>query len=357
MQTFDDLSIDHVTLYVEDIAKSTDWLVNGYGLTLYATADDLPGRAAARSAGIGGDQIRLVLTEPLTDDHPGAAYLNRHGDGVADIALRVPDAARAFDEAVRRGARPVSTPADHGGVVIATVLGFGDVAHSFVQRDEGTDERALPWLRPVRAAGAADSTGLRQVDHLAVCVPAGELSRTVEFYETVLDFEMIFTERIIVGEQAMDSQVVQSRSGLVTLTLLEPDVSRRAGQIDEFLRNHNGAGVQHIAFSCPDIVRAVGTVAANGIEFLATPGTYYSLLRQRLTVARHSIDELRRLNILADEDQDGQLFQIFAKSVHPRKTFFLEVIERVGARTFGSGNIKALYEAVELQRSKQEVAG
>jgi len=154
----------------------------------------------------------------------------------------------------------------------------------------------------------------------------------------------------------MDSKVVQSRSGAVTFTLIEPDLSQQPGQIDDFLRNHGGAGVQHIAFAAEDIVKAVGLITSRGVEFLDTPASYYSLLPRRLRLARHTVDELQGLNVLVDEDHDGQLFQIFSRSVHPRNTLFLEVIERLGARTFGSGNIKALYEAVELQRARDEAA-
>ncbi|HEY3261550.1 MAG TPA: 4-hydroxyphenylpyruvate dioxygenase [Pseudonocardiaceae bacterium] len=345
-QAFEDLLVDHVLFYVDDIEAKTAWLVDGYGFAVYAAGGD---PAPARSVGLGRRDIRLVLTEPLVGDHPGAAYVERHGDGVADIALRVADAGVAFEEAVRRGARPVSAPAEHGGVVTATIIGFGDVTHTFVQRSGGGDERALHGLRPVAPAAGAWDAGLNGMDHFAICVEAGQLEPTVAFYEQVLDFAMIFTERIVVGAQAMNSQVVQSRSGAVTLTLIEPDLSCSPGQIDDFLKNHGGAGVQHIAFIADDIVRAVGSINATGVAFLNTPGAYYRQLTKRLTLSRHSVDELQRLSILVDQDHYGQLFQIFTRSVHTRKTFFLEIIERIGARTFGSNNIKALYEAVELE--------
>jgi 4-hydroxymandelate synthase len=178
----------------------------------------------------------------------------------------------------------------------------------------------------------------------------------VEFYERVLDFTMTFGERIVVGSQAIEAKAVQSGSGAVTLTLIEPDVSQDPGQIDEFLKNHGGAGVQHIAFTTDDIVRTVGSIASRGVEFLTAPDTYYTLLEERLEVVGHTTEDLRSLDLLVDEDHEGMLFQIFARSVHPRNTLFLEVIERLGANTFGGGNIKALYEAVELQRSNEEVA-
>lgn len=190
-----------------------------------------------------------------------------------------------------------------------------------------------------------------------MCLEPGQLVPTVEFYETVLDFEMVFTERIVVGGQAMDSKVVQSRSGAVTLTLIEPDTSREPGQIDKFVKEHGGAGVQHIAFATDDIVRDVTLLGGAGLAFLKTPPTYYDLVPERLSLLRHSVDQLRSLNILVDEDQDGQLLQIFTKSVHPRGTLFFEVIERLGARTFGSGNIKALYTAVEMEMERAQQDG
>lgn len=348
-QHFDDLTIDHVEFYVTDLAAHRDWLAASYGFSVYAAgvSDN------ARSVGLGANGIRLVLTQARSADHPASTYVDRHGDGVADIAVRVPDAAAAYEEAVRRGARPVAAPARHGDVVTATILGFGDVAHTFVQRAADSDDRTLPGLSAVDEVHGSDY-GLGEVDHFAVCVPSGEIDDTVDFYRDVLDFELIFTERIAVGSQAMTTKVVQSRSGAVTLTLIEPDVTRVAGHIDEFLASHGGAGVQHMAFSTDNITAAVEAIGGNGVEFLSTPATYYSLLPERVDLARYSLEELQRLNILVDEDHDGQLCQIFARSVHPRNTFFMELIERLGARSFGSGNIAALYQAVELQRSRDD---
>ncbi|GIH67785.1 4-hydroxyphenylpyruvate dioxygenase [Sphaerimonospora thailandensis] len=359
---FQDLLVDHVEFYVADLAAQTDWFTGGLGFGVYAdTEPDASGKApATRSAGVGRGEIRLVLTEPLTADHPAAAYVARHGDGVADIALRVADAAAAYREAVRRGARPVSPPARHGDVVTATIMGFGDVAHTFVQRLGGADARTLPGLRPLVGplvgAGTAFDSGLAEVDHFAVCVEAGQIEAVTRFYQKILDFDMIFSERIAVGSQAMTTQVVQSRSGAVTFTLVEPDVSLDAGHIDEFLKEHGGAGVQHMALTTHDIVTAVDRLGHAGVEFLSTPDAYYDLLSERARSARHPVGELRRIGVLVDEDHDGHLYQIFTRSVHPRGTFFLEVIERLGARSFGSGNIAALYQAVELQRGDSVVA-
>jgi 4-hydroxymandelate synthase len=350
---FDDVRIDHIGFFVDDVAGEAARLTRGYGFTRYAASagvhdSDVP----VRSVALGTGDVRFVLTEARGGDHPAAAYVGRHDSGVADIAFRVPDVAAAHAEAVRRGARAIAHPRENDGVITASFAGFGDVVHTLVQRRPGIDGRTLPGLRPAPDEPAAGGPGLQEVDHLAVCLEAGQLDPTVEFYERALGFRMIFSERIVVGAQAMDSKVVQSRSGKVTLTLIEPDVSGEPGQIDGFLKNHGGAGVQHIAFSVSDIVRAIDVASAGGVEFLTTPATYYTLLAERLEVDRHGVDALREHSILVDQDHDGQLFQIFTKSAHPRNTLFFEVIERRGARTFGSNNIRALYEAVELQRAE-----
>lgn len=352
-RVFRDLTVDHIKFYVQDLAESTGWLAGGYGFDVLAESagtDD----AEVRTVALGAGGIRLLLTQPLTEDHAGGAYLEKHGDGVADIGLGVPDAAVAFAEAVRRGARPVCVPTVTDGIRTAAIMAFGDVVHTFVERPEGSGAVRFPGVSgPVDAP--CEGTGLLTVDHFAVCVEAGQLDAAVEFYEEVLGFTTVFAERVEVGDQAITTKAVQSESGAVTLTLIEPDASQVSGQIDTFLKDHGGSGVQHIAFSTEDIVRTVNTVADRGIRLLSTPDTYYELLSGRMEVSRHSVGDLRRLGILVDEDHDGQLFQIFAKSVHPRGTIFLEVIERMGAQAFGGGNIAALYRAVELQRQQDDM--
>ena len=342
---FDDMVLDHVGFYVSDLAETRRWWTDSFGFSVYAKGD--------HAVGLGSNQIHLVLTQPA-GDNPGTAYLAKHGDGVSDIALRTTDAAAAYQEAVARGATPVSPPTRHGDVITATIGGFGDVEHTFVQRADGTDERALPGFHPVPVGTGPSRYSLGDVDHFAVCVESGTVDATVEFYAKVLDFELIFVERIEVGTQAMTTKVVQSRSGSVTFTLIEPDVTREPGHIDGFLKDHAGAGVQHIAFSTDNIVEAVSAVHNNGVTFLSTPDMYYRLLPERVELARYTVDELKQFSVLVDEDHDGQLYQIFTKSVHPRNTIFMELIERLGARSFGSGNIASLYEAVELERQRAE---
>ncbi len=244
-------------------------------------------------------------------------------------------------------------------VATATLSGFGDVVHTLIERED--PDGLPPGFQPVpsdsgtRTPASADP-GLEEIDHFAVCVNAGELDEVVTFYQEALGFDEIFEERITVGSQAMLSKVVQSRGGAITFTIIQPDPEADPGQIDDFLKNHGGAGVQHIAFSSSDAVGSVRALDRDGVEFLKTPGTYYQLLSQRVTLRRHSLEALRQWNLLVDEDHGGQLFQIFTRSTHTRRTLFFEVIERLGAETFGSSNIKALYEAVELERLQQKTS-
>jgi len=348
--TVHDFHIDHVEFYVDDLEESVSGWIDNYGFSVSGRKQ----LADHRSVTLQQETIRLVLTKPTSDLHPGAAYLQTHGDGVVDIALRTPDVTAAFKAAVAAGAEPVHEPRLYpeagGSVVKATIGAFGDVVHTLVQHDGTSVQQAAN-------GGALRDGQLLGIDHFAICLSAGRLVPTVEFYERALGFRQIFEEHIVVGAQAMNSTVVQSASGSVTLTLIEPDNRAAPGQIDDFLKSHHGPGVQHIAFSCHDAVRTVQVLSRRGVEFLTTPVAYYDLLDQRISLTTHSLNDLRSTNVLADEDHGGQLFQIFTATIHPRHTLFFEVIERQGAGTFGSSNIKALYEAVELERSGQSALG
>nr|AGF91770.1 hydroxyphenyl pyruvate dioxygenase [Streptomyces sp. WAC 01420] len=347
-----DFEIEYVEMYVGNLEEAAFGWVDKYAFAVAGTSRSADHRSVTLSQG----PIKLVLTEPTSDRHPATAYLQTHGDGVADIALRTPDAAAAFEAAVRGGAVAVREPArrnesePYGPGVTAAVVGFGDVVHTLVQSDETT----APPEASGHRGGDAD---LLEIDHFAVCLSGGDLGPTVQFYERALGFRQIFEEHIVVGAQAMNSIVVQSASGAVTLTLIEPDGSADPGQIDDFLKEHHGAGVQHIAFTSDDAVRSVQALSRSGVEFLKTPAAYYDMLGERIALETHKLDDLRATNVLADEDHAGQMFQIFTASTHPRRTIFFEIIERQGAQTFGSSNIKALYEAVELERTGQSRPG
>lgn len=336
MEPLGAVGLDHIELFVGDL----DLALAEYGRPYAFAATTLEDRSGrAWRAVLRQGAVRLVLTRPDGDD-AGAAFVASHGDGVGDIALRVVDAADAFGEAVARGARPVREPAPDPrfpdeDVTRASVAGFGDVVHSLVQRPAAPEPASRAEQR------------FAVVDHLAVCLEPGTLDPTVEFYEQVLGFRHTFSERIEVGDQAMNSKVVAGAGGAVTLTLIEPDPAATPGQIDTFLKAHGGPGVQHVAFGTDDAVRAVRELRGRGVAFLSTPGAYYDALPRRLAPRGHPVEDLRETNLLVDEDHGGQLFQIFTRSTHERATLFFEVVERMGARSFGSANISALYEAVQ----------
>ncbi|QMU76560.1 4-hydroxyphenylpyruvate dioxygenase [Streptacidiphilus sp. PB12-B1b] len=325
--------IAHIEYHCADAEQAADDLATGFGFARErAQPADRDGR---RSVHLAQGRIRLRLVSALRADHPVAEFVRRHGDGVAVLALGCTDPDAALDRAVRHGATVLGP---------GLVAGFGDVALRFVTAGE-----------PAGGEPALGDGLLEALDHTAICVPAGELAPAVRFCEAALGFHRIFGEYIEVGAQGMDSSVVQSASGEVTFTLLEPDTGRRPGQIDTFLDAHRGTGVQHLAFRTPGIADAVRTLRSRGVEFLTTPGTYYDGLLERLGSTAIPVQTLRELDVLVDQDHGGQLFQIFTRSVHARRTFFLELIERQGAGTFGTSNIKALYEAVERQNAAATV--
>ena len=312
--------IGYVDLHVRDLNASLDFFSNALGFV-----------ETGRSAESDVESVHLVQgafplrvsTGPAT-----AAFVDAHGDGIADIAFVCDDVAATRDQAIAAGARMLSDTA---------VSGFGDVRHTLLPDDSAA--------APARADGL-----IRELDHVAVCVDAATLGASVQSYLEGFGMEIYSSEYIEVGDQAMDSVVVRSPSGGVTFTILEPDLAKNAGQIDAFLERNNGAGVQHLAFLVTDIVSAVRHYQKRGIQFLSTPSSYYDVLEARLGEMSEEIADLRSANVLADRDEWGYLLQLFSRSPYERNTLFYELIQRRGARGFGSANIRALYEAVERDR-------
>ena len=343
------LGIEHVEFYVADLRASAAPLCRDYGFT-DAGPLDRGEHSGARSVLLRQGTIALVLTT----GHATAAYLSRHGDGVASIAFRTDDVVKAFDQAVAGGARPVAA-LPHRRQRRGRRPGIGRSGGRLRLRRHHPPARRA---RRIRFGARAPRAGMFQaLDHIAICLPAGQIDPTVRLYRDAFGFADVFDERIEVNGQAMISKVVQDEAGAVTFTLIEPDPSLEPGQIDEFLDRHGGAGVQHLALRTADIARAVRTLSGRGVEFLAAPAGYYRRLEPRLGALAIPVEVLREVNVLADRDKWGELFQIFTRSVHERGTFFIELIERRGALTFGSGNIKALYEALgEEQGSKAPAA-
>ena len=346
------LSIDHIEFYVGDAIAMTQSLCSVYGFRVYGHGGPETGLPGQRSVLLGQGAIRILLTSGLREDHPASQFVARHGDGVAVIGFRA-DAA-AYPDAVGAGATSIGPPRswenDQARVVTAEIEGFGEVAYRLVER-YGLDGEFLPGAIVMEPGAAAEGAGdlLTLIDHVALCVPAGKLDPTIAFHEQVLGFTVIFQEYVEVGAQGMTSKVVQSPSGGATFTIIEPDLSRQAGQIDDFLAWHGGAGVQHLAFLTQDIAAAVRTCTERGAGFAVTPSSYYDMLDDRLGPTEIPVETLRPLGILVDRDHWGQMYQIFAKSTHIRRTYFHELIERRGARTFGMSNIPALYAAKDRE--------
>jgi 4-hydroxymandelate synthase len=350
----DYLGIDHVEFYVGDARQAAFVLCSAFGFRLLGQGGPETGLEGRRTLLLGQGDCRVLLTSGLAPDHPAARYVGRHGDGVAVVAFGTSDARAAFDRAVAGGASAVEAPRTYTGggatVVTATVSGFGDVVHRLVER-QGAEGEFLPGGIDMLDVPppAAEPDLLRACDHVAVCLEAGTLDATAKHYRTAFGFDVIFEEYIEVADQGMFSQVVQSPGGGVTLTLIEPDAGRSPGQIDDFLAWHGGPGVQHVALSSQDIVSAVDRLSAAGVGFAPTPGSYYTALDGRLGTAGLPVGRLEPRGILVDRDHWGLMYQIFARSLHVRRTFFWELIERHGSRTFGTSNIPALYEAKERE--------
>jgi 4-hydroxymandelate synthase len=355
-------AIDHVEFYVDDAQRTALYLCAAFGFHCYGRGGPLTGLPDQRSVLLGQGGIRLLLTSGLTAGHPATRFVRQHGDGVACVALRTDDAAAAVTEAAERGARVVAQPrawrSADAEVVTGTVSGPGDLTHRFVERHSPSAGLAAADFLPGAIEAFAEDTAtgeqlLEVVDHVALCVDSTELASTVREYEEVFGFREIFRERVEVGDQAMDSHVVQSLSRAMTVTIVAPDPQTRDGQLNDFLQAYAGSGVQHLAMSTSDIATAVEAFTERGVGFLRAPDGYYEAVATRLGGLRLPVQTLLAANILVDRDHWGDLFQIFTESTVPRRTFFFELIERHGALTFGSNNIRALYEAKERARAVQ----
>jgi 4-hydroxyphenylpyruvate dioxygenase len=350
--------IDHVELYVGNALQSTFFYTRALGFKEVAYAGLETGVRDRTSHVLEQGRIRLVLTGALTPHHEIGRHAMAHGDGVKVIALSVPDVEHAYREATARGATGVREPweetDDHGTIRFATIAAYGETLHTFVDRSDYSGA-----FRPHYAPrdGAASDVGLLAIDHIVGNVELGAMETWVKFYEDVFGMtEMLhFTDEAISTEySALMSKVVTNGNGRIKFPINEPAEGKRKSQIDEYLEFYGGAGAQHIAVATRDIVKTVTEMRERGIEFLTIPGTYYDDVPERIGEIQESIDDLRRLGILVDRDDEGYMLQIFTKPIGDRPTMFYEVIERHGARGFGEGNFKALFEAIERE---QELRG
>jgi len=350
--------IDHLELWVGNAAQAAYVLTHAFGFTEIAYAGLETGMRDRVCHVLQQGRIRLVLTGALEPGSEIAAHHRAHGDGVKVIALGVPDVAVAYREACRRGAKGLLEPFDlydeHGTVRLAEIAAYGDTVHRFVERG-GYDGPFQPGFVDVAHAGdPSRPTLLAGIDHVVANVELGAMERWVAYYEDVFGMRELvhFSDEAISTEySALMSKVVTSGDGRVKFPINEPAASRRRSQIDEYLDYYGGPGVQHLAVSTTDIVATVRALAARGVRFLRTPDSYYAGLPERVGTIDESLDDLRRLGILVDRDDEGYLLQIFTKPLGDRPTLFLEIIERHGARGFGEGNFKALFEAIEREQA------
>ncbi len=350
--------IDHIELWVGNAAQAAYYFTHAFGFTEIAFAGLETGLRDRVSHVLQQGRIRLVLTGALVDGTEIGAHQCRHGDGVKVVALSVPSADAAYREAVARGATGLRAPyelRDGDGVVrMAQISAYGETVHTFVERSDYAGA-FLPGFAAVPHEGDASQPGLLAgIDHVVANVELGAMERWVKFYEDVFGMvELIhFSDEAISTEySALMSKVVTSGDGRVKLPINEPAEGARKSQIDEYLEFYGGPGVQHIAVSTTDIVATVEALQARGVMFLRTPESYYDGVPERVGKIDQSLEDLRRLGILVDRDDEGYLLQIFTKPLGDRPTIFLEIIERHGARGFGEGNFKALFEAIEREQA------
>ncbi|MFZ5825434.1 MAG: 4-hydroxyphenylpyruvate dioxygenase [Bacillota bacterium] len=352
-------AIDHVELYVGNAKQAAHYYRTAFGFTIRAYAGLETGVRDRASYMLEQGEIRLVLTGALSPESPIAEHVRIHGDGVKDIALRVDDCEKAFSEAVSRGARPVMEPTnllDHDGFIRkATIATYGETVHSFVER-KGYRGLFAPGYKAVETP-PAQPTGVVAIDHMVGNVELGKMLPWVQFYEEVLGFSQFQTfddKDISTDYSALMSKVMAGGNGKIKFPINEPAGGKKKSQIQEYLDFYHGPGVQHIALITGDIVKTVDALQRNGVEFLNTPDSYYDVLEQRVGQIPEPMEELRRLKILVDRDEEGYLLQIFSRPVQDRPTMFFEIIQRKGSRGFGKGNFKALFEAIERE---QELRG
>ncbi len=352
---------DYLEFYVGNAKQTALFYKSAFGFQSLAYAGLETGLKDKESYVIAQDKIRLILTSPLKSGTEIGKHIDKHGDGVKVIALWVDDATYAYETAMQRGAKsymePFTTTDKDGEVVQSGIYTYGETVHMFTERKNyngvfmpGFEEWKTPHYNP-------ESVGLKYVDHMVGNVALGEMNRWVEFYEKVMGFKQIlsFDDNDISTEYtALMSKVMSNGNGRIKFPINEPAAGLKKSQIEEYLDFYEGEGVQHVAVATDDIITTVKNLRSRGIEFLNIPSTYYDTLQARVGKIDEDIESLKELGILVDRDDEGYLLQIFTRSVMPRPTMFFEIIQRKGANSFGKGNFKALFEAIERE---QELRG
>ncbi|MBC6410784.1 MAG: 4-hydroxyphenylpyruvate dioxygenase [Ekhidna sp.] len=350
---------DYLEFYVSNAKQAAHFYKSAFGFQSLAYAGLETGLKDRESYVVVQDKIRLVLTSPLRSGTEIGKHIDKHGDGVKVTALWVDDAAYAYSEAMKRGAKSYLEPEvleDHEGKVIRSgIHTYGEVVHIFTERKE-YNGIFLPGYRPWNPEYKTDPVGLKYVDHMVGNVELGMMNEWVKFYEDVLGFRQILSfddKDISTQYTALMSKVMSNGNGRIKFPINEPAAGIKKSQVDEYLEFYEGAGVQHIAVATDSIINTVIELKSRGVEFLQVPGTYYDALNERVGEIDEDIEVLRPLGILVDRDEEGYLLQIFTKTVQARPTMFFEIIQRKGATSFGKGNFKALFEALEREQERR----
>jgi 4-hydroxyphenylpyruvate dioxygenase len=347
---------DYVEFYVGNARQSAYYYRAAFGMKLVAYAGPETGVRDRASYVLQQGKVRFVLTTPMRSGNEIADHIAKHGDGVHDIALWVDDAAKSWLETTKRGARSVREPFtledENGRVTMSSIATYGETIHTFVERSEYRGV-FLPNFRPVAEDPIARPVGLKHIDHIVGNVGWNQMNQFVDFYRDVMGFGLYqhFDDNDISTEySALMSKVMANGNGYVKFPINEPAEGRRKSQIEEYIDFYQGPGVQHMALATDDILSTVAQLQQQGIEFLKVPHSYYSELQSRVGKIDEPIDELEKLGILVDRDDEGYMLQIFTRPVEDRPTVFFEIIQRKGSRSFGKGNFKALFEAIEREQ-------
>ncbi len=355
VDTFPIRRVDHVRHYVNNARQSAFFYQHTFGFSITGYNGLETGSKDQVDYLLEQNNIRLVFSAPLRPGHPMAEQISAHGDFVQDIAFEVDDVDWAWKTAIERGAvsarEPMWLEDEKGKVRTAAIHTYGDTVHSLLNRDEYTGE-FLPGFEARNEPG--DGIGLLEIDHCVGNVELGKMNEWVDWYANILGFKNLisFDDADISTEYtALMSKVMASGNGRVKFPINEPAEGRKKSQIDEYLEFFGGAGVQHVALLTDDIVHTVSRLRARGIPFLSVPRTYYDSLVERVGQIDEDIDVLADLGILVDRDDEGYLLQIFTKPVTDRPTLFYEIIHRKGAKSFGKGNFKALFESIEREQA------
>ena len=358
------LGTDYVEFYVGNAKQAAHFYKTAFGFQSHAYAGLETGLKDRVSYVLKQDKIRLVLTTALTSDSPIGEHVKKHGDGVKIVALWVEDARKSWEETTKRGAKSYMEPTvetdEHGEIVRAGIYTYGETVHMFVERKNYNGD-FLPGFRKWESDYNPSSVGLKFIDHMVGNVGWGEMNTWVKWYEDVMGFVnfLSFDDKQIHTEySALMSKVMSNGNGRIKFPINEPAKGNKRSQIEEYLDFYEGPGVQHLAVATNDIIQTVTELKARGVEFLPPPPqAYYDEIPERLGVHRdmmkEDISQLQKLSILEDADEDGYLLQIFTKPVEDRPTLFFEIIQRMGAKGFGAGNFKALFESIEREQAKR----